>query len=169
MAQAPTVHATAVLVGARALLIRGPAGSGKSRLALKLIEAAESGILRFARLVADDRVRLEPCHGRLVVRAPDELAGLIEVRGLGIRHMAHEAVAVVGGVVDLAAADAERLPDSRIQTEVAGVSLPRLPVAANDDPGSVVLSWLTTALVPRFQSSLVVAAFSDTNFGSEGH
>jgi len=145
MAQVPTVHATAVLVGARALLIRGPAGSGKSRLALKLIEAAESGILRFARLVADDRVRLEPCHGRLLARAPKELAGLIEVRGLGIRHMAHEAVAVVGGVVDLAAAEAQRLPDSRIQTEVAGVSLPRLPVAANDDPGSVVLSWLTTA------------------------
>jgi len=153
MAQAPTVHATAVLVGARALLIRGPAGSGKSRLALKLIEAGQCGLLRFARLVADDRVRLEPCHGRLLARAPKELAGLIEVRGLGIRHMAHEAVAVVGGVVDLAADDAQRLPDSRIQTEVGGVSLPRLAVAANDDPGSVVLSWLTTALVPRFRSS----------------
>ena len=53
------VHACAVLIGARALLIRGPAGSGKSRLALALIEAAEAGRLRFARLVADDRVRLE--------------------------------------------------------------------------------------------------------------
>ena len=145
MSEPPTVHATAVLVGARALLIRGPAGSGKSRLALKLIEAAQSGILRFARLVADDRVRLESSHGRLLARAPDELAGLIEVRGLGIRHMAYEPVAVVGAVVDLAAADAQRLPDDRAQTEVAGVALPRLAVAVNDDPSPAVLAWLTTA------------------------
>src|SRR5215475_5219305 len=121
MAQASTVHASAVLVGARALLVRGPAGSGKSRPTLKLIEAGQAGMLRFARLVADDRVRLEPCHGRLIARTPEELAGLIEVRGLGIRRMTYEPIAVVGRVVDLAAADAQRLPDSRIRTEIAGV------------------------------------------------
>jgi serine kinase of HPr protein (carbohydrate metabolism regulator) len=149
MAPAPTVHASAVLVGAHALLIRGPAGSGKSRLALRLIEAAESGMLRFARLVADDRVRLEPWHGRLLARAPEELAGLIEVRGLGIRRIAHEPVAVVGGVVDLAAADAERLPNRRTRIEVEGVLLPRLPVAVNQDPGPAVLAWLTTVAADR--------------------
>ena len=53
-----TVHASAVLVGARAVLIRGPSGAGKSRLALDLIEAARGGRLRFARLVGDDRVHL---------------------------------------------------------------------------------------------------------------
>jgi HPr kinase/phosphorylase len=53
---APTIHASVVLTGARAVLIRGPAGAGKSRLALNLIHAAASGSLRFARLVADDRV-----------------------------------------------------------------------------------------------------------------
>jgi HPr kinase/phosphorylase len=142
----PTVHATAVLVGARALLIRGPAGSGKSRLALKLIEAAQAQVLRFARLVADDRVRLEPCHGRLLARVPDELAGLIEVRGLGIRRMAYEPVAVVGSIVDLAAADAQRLPpNDPMQIEIAGLPLPRLAVAVKDDPSPAVLSWLTTA------------------------
>jgi HPr kinase/phosphorylase len=144
MTPSPTVHASAVLIGARALLIRGPAGSGKSLLALKLIEAAQSGLLRFARLVADDRVRLEPCHGRLLARAPAELAGLIEVRGLGIQHMTHEPVAVVGGIVDLAAADAERLPHP-VQIEVEGVPLPRLAVAVNDDACPAVLAWLTTA------------------------
>jgi len=143
MTQPPTVHASAVLVGAHALLIRGPAGSGKSRLALKLIEAAQAGALRFARLVADDRVRLELCHGRLLARAPKELAGLIEVRGLGIRHMAHEPVAVIGAVVDLAAPDAERLPDAT-QTKVEGVPLPWLAIAVNDDPCPAVLAWLTT-------------------------
>jgi serine kinase of HPr protein (carbohydrate metabolism regulator) len=149
MAPVPTVHASAVLVGAHALLIRGPAGSGKSRLALRLIEAAESGVLPFARLVADDRLRLEPWHGRLLARAPEELAGLIEVRGLGLRRIAHEPVAVVGGIVDLAAADAERLPNRNTRIEVEGVLLPRLPVAVNQDPGPAVLAWLTTEAADR--------------------
>jgi len=66
--ETPTVHASAVLTGARAVLIRGAAGTGKSRLAFALIAAAQIGLLRFARLVGDDRVHLEPCHGRLLVR-----------------------------------------------------------------------------------------------------
>jgi HPr kinase/phosphorylase len=143
MAERPTVHACAVLVGARALLIRGPAGSGKSQLALKLIAAAQSGLLPFARLVADDRIRLEPCHGRLLARAPDTLAGLIEVRGLGIRKLPYETVAVVGGVIDLAAADAERLP-KQTEIQVAGIALPQLKIAEGHDPCPSVLAWLTT-------------------------
>jgi serine kinase of HPr protein (carbohydrate metabolism regulator) len=143
MAEQPTVHACAVLVGARALLIRGPAGSGKSQLAFKLIAAAQSGLLPFARLVGDDRIRLEPCHGRLLARAPETLAGLIEVRGLGIRQLPHEPVAVVGGVVDLAAPDAERLP-RRTEVEVEGIKLPQLKIAEGHDPHPSVLAWLTT-------------------------
>src|SRR5437879_4165671 len=106
-----TVHGCAVLVGARAILTRGPAGSGKSRLALGLIAAAQAGILRFARLVADDRVALEAAHGRVLARPAASLAGLIEARGLGIRRLPYEAAAVLGWVVDLAAPDAQRLPD----------------------------------------------------------
>src|ERR1700691_4997428 len=97
-----TVHASAVLVGARAVLIRGPSGSGKSRLALELIESARSGSLLFARLVGDDRVYLQAAGGRLLVRPADALAGLIEVRGVGILRLPHEPSAVVGLVVDLA-------------------------------------------------------------------
>jgi serine kinase of HPr protein (carbohydrate metabolism regulator) len=143
MTERPTVHASAVLVGARAFLIRGPAGSGKSQLALRLITAAQSGLLPFARLVADDRLRLESCHGRLLVRAPDTLAGLIEVRGLGIRQLPHEPVAVVGGVIDLAAPGAERLPE-RTEIEVEGITLPQLKIAENHDPYPSALAWLTT-------------------------
>src|SRR5262245_7546325 len=106
-----TVHASAVLVGARAVLIQGSAGSGKSRLALALIQAADAGILPFARLVADDRIELQAVHGRLIACAPAALAGLIEVRGLGIRRMAYEAAALVGHVVELGASDARRLPE----------------------------------------------------------
>jgi HPr kinase/phosphorylase len=144
MSDAPSVHACAVLVGARAILIRGPAGSGKSRLALALIAAAGTGALPFARLVADDRVHLEAHHGRLLARTPDALAGLIEVRGLGIRRVAHEPVAVIGLVVDLAAPDAERLPATR-EAAITGIALPRLAVASGQDALPAVLAWRKTA------------------------
>jgi serine kinase of HPr protein (carbohydrate metabolism regulator) len=140
-AAAASVHASAVLADARAVLIRGPAGAGKSRLALALVAAAQTGLLRFARLVGDDRVHLEPCHGRLLVRPAAKLAGLVEVRGFGIRQFEHEPVAVVGLVVDLAAADAERLPTAA-ETIIADVRLPRIAVPAGADPLPGVLAAL---------------------------
>lgn len=128
---ATTIHASAVLVDARAVLVRGPSGSGKSRLALDLIEAGRMGVLRFTRLVADDRVFLEAHGGRLLARPADALAGLIEVRGVGVLRVDHEPSAVVGLVVDLAAADATRLLDAdQRRTEIDGVIIPRLPVAS---------------------------------------
>ncbi|MEA2934185.1 MAG: hypothetical protein QOD74_831 [Variibacter sp.] len=139
----PTIHASAVLVGARAVLIRGPSGSGKSRLVWAMLEAARSGLLRFARLVADDRAHVEAVNGRLLVRPAAELAGLIELHGLGIRRLPHEPVAAVGWVVDLAAPEAERLPEQE-NTVIAGVRLARLPVAAGADPVRPVLVLLTT-------------------------
>jgi HPr kinase/phosphorylase len=139
----PTVHASAVLTGARAVLIRGPAGAGKSGLAMALIAAGRTGLLQFARLVADDRVDLEAHHGRLVARPPATLAGLIEVRGVGIRQVEHEPAALIGLVVDLAAEDAERLPATS-EAVVSGVKLPRLAVGAGADPLPPVLALLQT-------------------------
>jgi HPr kinase/phosphorylase len=142
----PTVHASAVLVGARAVLIRGPSEAGKSRLAYELIEAARRGSLLFARLVADDRAHLEAAHARLLVRPAEALAGLLEVRGAGILRFPYEPCAVVGLVVDLAAADAERLPRQETrETEIAGIVLPRLAVAAGADALPAVLGLLTSA------------------------
>ncbi len=140
----PTIHASAVLVGARAVLIRGPSGSGKSQLALALMQAAQSGVLRFARLVGDDRVHVEAAHGRLLVRPAAELAGMIEVRGVGILQLPYEPSAVVGLVVDLAAA-AERLPDApQRQTELEGIAVARLAVAAGEPALPAVLALLTS-------------------------
>src|SRR4051794_23974155 len=127
----PTIHASAVLVGSRAVLIQGPSGSGKSQLALALLEAAQIGTLTFVRLVADDRAEIEAVHGRLLVHPPAEaLTGLLEVRGLGIRRLAYESLAIVGLIVDLAAPDAGRMPEPAAQSrKIEGITLPRLAVA----------------------------------------
>jgi serine kinase of HPr protein (carbohydrate metabolism regulator) len=133
----PTIHATAVLVGAKALLIRGEPGSGKSRLALRLIQT-----LPFARLIGDDRLHLEAKNGRLLVRPADSLAGMIEIRGIGIRNVPYEAVAAVGRVLDLMSA-AERLPEPDGQKAViSGVTLPRIALPAGGDPFPAVLAAL---------------------------
>jgi serine kinase of HPr protein (carbohydrate metabolism regulator) len=143
------VHAAAVLVGARAVLIRGPSGAGKSRLALDLIAAARAGTVAFSRLVGDDRVHLEAVNGRLLVRPAEALAGLIEVRGAGLDRLVYEPCAVVGLVVDLAAADAERLPQpGQRQVAVEGVILPRLAVALGVAPLPMVLAVLSSAVCP---------------------
>jgi DNA helicase TIP49 (TBP-interacting protein) len=145
MTQSPTIHASAVLTGARAVLIRGPSSSGKSSLAYALIRAAENRALPFARLVGDDRVHVEAANGRLLVRPAEALKGLIEMRGLGIRRVPFEPVAVAGLVVDLAADDAERIPSpGSAVTEVAGVRLPRLAVALGADPFDLVYAALRT-------------------------
>ena len=137
-----TIHASAVLVGAKAVLIRGPSGAGKSRLAWQLLQSA----LPFTRLVGDDRVRLEVHSGRLLVRPQAMLAGLIEIRGLGIRRVAFEPAAIVGLVVDLAAADAERLPAlGSATTELEGVKLPRLAVAPGAEALQMTLAYIGTA------------------------
>jgi serine kinase of HPr protein (carbohydrate metabolism regulator) len=148
----PTIHACAVLVGARALLIRGPAGAGKSRLALELIQAGASGRLAFVRLIADDRVHVAAVHGRLIARAPATLSGLLEIRGIGIRRVPYEPMAVLRLVVDLATA-AERMPQAAAtEAEIEGVRLPRLAVAPGVDAFSLVLAALTLHTSPLEKS-----------------
>jgi HPr kinase/phosphorylase len=140
-----SIHASAVLVGDRAVLIRGPSGAGKSRLAFDLILAGRAGQIPTAVLVGDDRVTLEARQNQLVVRPASTLAGLIEIRGLGIRRCGFAGEATVGLVVDLCAEDAERLPPAEaLRTTLAGVELARLPVIAGFSPLPLVVASLTT-------------------------
>ena len=141
MAADSTIHASAVLAGPKAVLIRGPSGSGKSLLAWNLINAASQGLLTFTRLVGDDRLQVVGESGRLLVRPAQALSGLIEIHGLGIRRLPFESIAVVGWVVDLAASDAARLPAAETAW-IAGVTVPRLAVA----PGMAVLPMVLAAL-----------------------
>jgi HPr kinase/phosphorylase len=153
---ATTIHASAVLVGAQAVLIRGPSGAGKSQLALALIDAARTGRLRFARLIGDDRVLIETHHGRLLVRPAPALAGLIEMRGIGIGRLPFEAMGVVSLVVDLAASDATRMPEPiAAATDINGILLPRLGVAPEHDAFATVMACLTAPARPPVKAPVV--------------
>jgi serine kinase of HPr protein (carbohydrate metabolism regulator) len=116
------VHATTVEVEGTGVLIRGPSGSGKSDLALRLID-------RGARLVADDQTEVERLDSRLMARAPAAIAGRIEVRGLGIIRLPEVSHTTLGLVVDLVPAKrVERLPEPN-SVEILGISLPLLALA----------------------------------------
>ncbi len=111
------IHATCVALDTGAVLLLGPSGSGKSDLALRLIDAG-------ARLVADDGVFLTPGAQGLVARAPAPIAGLMEVRGLGVVRVPSLASAVVRLAVELCPGGAQdRIPDAAGWTH-AGISVP---------------------------------------------
>ncbi|WP_315761338.1 MULTISPECIES: HPr kinase/phosphatase C-terminal domain-containing protein [unclassified Bradyrhizobium] len=140
-----SVHASAVKVGDRAVLIRGPSGSGKSRLAFELILAGRAGQISPTILVGDDRVHLATAGKEIWVSPAPALAGLIEIRGLGIRACDFVSEARVGLVVDLMADDAARLPaPESLRCELYGASLPRIPVGRGFSPLPLVVAELTT-------------------------
>lgn len=117
-------HATCLVLDEAGILIRGPSGAGKSRLCLDLLEEA-SARGRHARLVGDDRVRLSLRHGRLIGRPHPALAGLIEIRGVGLHRLpTHAEAAVIRLVVDLVE-EWPRFPGGPPRAvEIMGVRLP---------------------------------------------
>ena len=133
-----TVHATAIVIGETGILIRGKSGSGKSSLARELVAGAENGG-RYAALVSDDRVLLRHAGGRLIASAVSPVAGLLEMRGLGIVPVLHEPAAILRLVVDLAD-EPPRMPDPEATiASVEGVALPRITV--NRALGAGVVLW----------------------------
>lgn len=121
------LHATALVLGERGILIRGAAGAGKSSLAEELLAAAAAAG-RHAALVGDDRVILEARGGRLLCRPHPAIAGLIELRGAGLLPRPSVPVAVLHLCVDLDPA-APRAPEEEPGPfEAGGVRLPRIVV-----------------------------------------
>lgn len=143
----PTIHGTCIAIADTGVLIRGPSGSGKSMLALTLILDAPR-VLAPAELVADDRVLLErdpedPCG--LIARPPERLAGLIEARGLGLRRMPFRPMVRLKLVLDLAAADAERLPEPAARhVLIDGCRLPRIAPLRNADAALLLAAALAS-------------------------
>lgn len=140
----PTVHGSCVAVGEVGLLIRGPSGAGKSMLALRLI-LDPPRVLPPAELVADDRVLLAAEAGALIARPPPELAGLMEVRGLGIRRIPHRPSVALRHVVDLMAPDAARMPEPGAVREVLqGIEISRIALPATASAALIIACILTT-------------------------
>jgi serine kinase of HPr protein (carbohydrate metabolism regulator) len=145
----PTVHASAVRVGPQAILIRGPSGAGKSQLAFDLVLAGLAGQIAATMLVGDDRIALAREGDAVIARPALQLAGLIEIRGLGIRRCPFAPEAPIGLIVDLAASDAERLPAAAaLRESIFGIELPRIPISEGDDALRLVLAALLTGPGP---------------------
>lgn len=121
-------HGTCIDVGGAGVLLRGPSGAGKSDLALRMIDGG-------ARLVADDQVVLTATGGKLVASAPEAIAGLLEVRGVGLVHLDAARIAqrvalrLVADLLPPGSADApERLPAGDTVT-LGGVAVARIDLA----------------------------------------
>lgn len=133
------VHATAIAIEGEAVLLRGPSGAGKSDLGLRLIDNG-------ARLVADDQTLLRRSGERIVASAPAAIAGLIEIRGVGVVRLDALAQAPLALIVDLLpSGQIERIPEPRVET-VLGVAIPLLALFPFDASAAAKLRLVRRAL-----------------------
>ena len=126
------IHATAVAIGGRAVLLLAPPGGGKSDLALRLID-------RGAVLVSDDQVELSLSEGRLIAAAPATIAGRLEARGVGIVEMTHISPMPVSLLIDLADLP-ERMPEPRVRA-LLGVEVPVVALAPFQASAPMKVEW----------------------------
>jgi HPr kinase/phosphorylase len=151
------VHASCVAFDGLGILLRGPSASGKSDLAIRLIEAGAS-------LVADDRVDLAASGGRIVASPPPALAGLMELRGLGLVELPNLAEVPVVLICDLVRPDAvERLPLPG-WCEYLGARIRQMPVAPFETTAVAKLRVAVYAVAGR-SDPVTGARLRDANDG----
>ena len=126
------VHASCVAIASRAVLLAGRSGAGKSDLALRLID-------RGAALVSDDYTELRMQAGRLMARAPERIAGRMEVRGIGVVECVAASDVPVCLYADLDQTP-ERLPEPR-SVRLAGLDIPCVALAALEPSAAIKLEY----------------------------
>jgi HPr kinase/phosphorylase len=132
-------HATAVAIDGEAVLLRGPPGSGKSDLALRLIDDG-------AQLIADDQTLLRRDGDRIFASAPPAIAGLIEVRGVGLVGVPAAVAAPLILIAELVVAgDIERMPEPQFEM-ILGLTLPLVALAPFEASAPAKLRLLRRAL-----------------------
>jgi serine kinase of HPr protein (carbohydrate metabolism regulator) len=119
---AETLHASTVASDGRAVLIAGPSGAGKSDLALRLLDRGFS-------LVSDDRTLVRKDGEKLIASAPPNIAGKLEIRGIGIVDMDAVSDVPVALFVELTS-EIQRLPDENRDRPVLGVRVPLISIDA---------------------------------------
>ena len=140
---AETLHASTVACDGRAVLITGPSGSGKSDLALRMLDRG------FA-LVSDDQTTLKRDGDRLLASPPPNIAGKLEIRGLGIIDVDHLTDMPVALIVELTLSELQRLPDDSRERPILGVNLPLVTIDAMtaSAPSKVALALDRMGLKP---------------------
>jgi serine kinase of HPr protein (carbohydrate metabolism regulator) len=117
-----TLHATSVAMNGRAVLLSGASGSGKSDLAVRLID-------RGFELVSDDQTILRRAGDRILASPPQSIAGKIEIRGIGILELPYVSGVPVGLFVELTS-DLQRMPDEDRHRMLLGTGVPMISIDA---------------------------------------
>jgi serine kinase of HPr protein (carbohydrate metabolism regulator) len=127
----------------RAVMIAGPSGSGKSDLALRLIDGGFS-------LVSDDQTLVRRDGNRLLATAPPSIAGKLEIRGIGIVELEPSSDVPVALFVELTS-EIERLPDDSRERTILGVRVPLVSVDAMTASAAAKVAMALDRLGLKFQ------------------